>query len=51
MWDIERDPELRSTVVAVAVLDRVPAWDRLVRRLDDVPTKDDLVGEVLPSRR
>lgn len=27
MWTIERDPVLRSTVTAVALLDRVPEWD------------------------
>lgn len=36
MWDIERDPELRSTVVAIAVLDRAPDWERLMRRLEIV---------------
>lgn len=34
MWDIECDPVLRSTIVAVAVLDRSPDWDRLVERID-----------------
>ncbi len=32
MWTIERDPCLRSTIVAVAMLDRSPDWDRLVLR-------------------
>lgn len=32
-WDMERDPVLRSTIVAVAWLDRVPDGDRLERRL------------------
>ena len=34
MWDIERDPVLRSTITAVALLDRTPDWDRLRTRLD-----------------
>ena len=32
MWTIEKDPCLRSTIVAVAMLDRSPDWDRLVQR-------------------
>lgn len=31
---LERDPLLRSTIVAVAVLDSAPDWDTLVERLD-----------------
>lgn len=31
---MERDPLLRSTIVAVAVLDRSPDWPRLVERID-----------------
>jgi WS/DGAT/MGAT family acyltransferase len=34
LWDIEEDPVLRSTITAVAVLDRTPDWDRLRRRID-----------------
>jgi WS/DGAT/MGAT family acyltransferase len=34
MWNIEKDPVLRSTIVAVAVFDRPPDWDRLRRRVD-----------------
>ncbi|HEY6531888.1 MAG TPA: wax ester/triacylglycerol synthase domain-containing protein [Acidimicrobiales bacterium] len=41
LWDIERDPVLRSTITAIGVLDRAPDWGRLVARLDraveDVP--------------
>src|SRR5688572_6162255 len=33
LWDIEKDPVLRSTITAVALLDRSPDWDRLVRRV------------------
>ena len=33
MWKIERDPILRSTVTALAVLDRLPDYARLRRRL------------------
>ncbi len=33
-WYMESDPELRSTVVAVAWLDSVPAWEDLVQRLE-----------------
>jgi diacylglycerol O-acyltransferase / wax synthase len=35
-WYMERDPVLRSTVVAVAWLDSSPDWDALVARLDRV---------------
>src|SRR3954470_4006044 len=34
MWHIEKDPVLRSTIVAVAVLDQPPDWDRLRARFD-----------------
>ena len=34
MWTIEKDPLLRSTITAVAVLDRSPNPDRLVESLD-----------------
>lgn len=33
-WYMEQDPLLRSTVVAVMVLDRSPDWDRMVDRLE-----------------
>src|SRR5437762_8175779 len=33
MWNIEKDPILRSTIVAVGILDREPDFDRLRRRL------------------
>ena len=33
-WYMERDPELRSTIVSVAWLDRAPDWDRFVERVD-----------------
>nr|WP_249419658.1 wax ester/triacylglycerol synthase family O-acyltransferase [Rhabdothermincola salaria] len=36
LWDIEDDPVLRSTIVAVALLDRPPDWERLRDRLDRV---------------
>ena len=32
MWNIEKDPQLRSTIVAVIVLDRVPDWTALPGR-------------------
>ncbi len=32
MWHIEKDPILRSTIVAVGILDRAPDWDRLRQR-------------------
>jgi WS/DGAT/MGAT family acyltransferase len=32
MWNIEKDPILRSTIVAVAILDRAPDWRRLRER-------------------
>lgn len=31
---LERDPLLRSTIVAVALFDRAPAWPKLVRRVE-----------------
>ncbi len=33
-WYMERDPTLRSTVVAVVWLDRAPDWDRFLARLE-----------------
>jgi WS/DGAT/MGAT family acyltransferase len=33
-WYMERDPALKSTVVAVVWLDRAPEWDLLVARID-----------------
>ncbi|MEU7767752.1 wax ester/triacylglycerol synthase domain-containing protein [Nocardia sp. NPDC049190] len=33
-WKMERDPALRSTIVAVLTLDTDPDWDRLVRTID-----------------
>lgn len=30
MWRVEVDPQLRSTIFLINVLDRVPEWDRLV---------------------
>src|SRR3974390_714025 len=34
MWNIEKDPVLRSTIVAVAIFDSAPDWVRLRRRID-----------------
>ncbi len=34
MWNIEKDPILRSTVVATAILDRRPNWDHLVHKVE-----------------
>ena len=34
MWNIEKDPQLRSTIVAVMVLDRVPDWPALQDRIE-----------------
>ncbi len=34
MWNIEKDPVLRSTILAVAILDSVPDWERLRRRIE-----------------
>jgi WS/DGAT/MGAT family acyltransferase len=34
MWHIEKDPVLRSTIVAVARLDQAPDWDRLRTRFE-----------------
>jgi WS/DGAT/MGAT family acyltransferase len=34
MWNIEKDPLLRSTIVTLLVFDRTPDWDRLVDRIE-----------------
>jgi diacylglycerol O-acyltransferase len=34
MWNIEKDPILRSTIVAVGILDREPDFEQVRRRLD-----------------
>lgn len=34
MWNIEKDPVLRSTIVALAVLDGAPDWERLRAGID-----------------
>ena len=34
MWNIEKDPILRSTILAVAIFDSVPDWDRLRERIE-----------------
>jgi WS/DGAT/MGAT family acyltransferase len=34
LWDIERNPVLRSTITAIAVFDRAPDWERLQARMD-----------------
>ena len=34
MWNVEKDPILRSTIVAVALFDRPPDFDRLRARID-----------------
>ena len=35
LWTIERDPCLRSTIVAISILDRSPDWGRLSARIAD----------------
>ena len=35
LWTIERDPCLRSTIVAISMLDRSPDWQRLRKRIAD----------------
>jgi WS/DGAT/MGAT family acyltransferase len=34
MWNIDRDPQLRSTIVSVLVLDRAPAWSGVLARFE-----------------
>jgi diacylglycerol O-acyltransferase / wax synthase len=34
MWNIEKDPLLRSTIVTVLLLDRAPDWTRLVEKIE-----------------
>jgi len=33
MWNIERDPHLRSPIVVLLVLDKAPSWKRVLERL------------------
>lgn len=35
LWSMERDPQLRSTVTAIAVLDQPPDMERLRRRVEE----------------
>ncbi len=35
LWSIERDPILRTTIVAVSMLDRAPNWERLRQRMEE----------------
>src|SRR5207237_9479569 len=34
MWGVEKDPLLRSTIIAIAVLDRAPDRERLLERME-----------------
>ncbi|MBI5089877.1 MAG: wax ester/triacylglycerol synthase family O-acyltransferase [Actinobacteria bacterium] len=34
LWNIERDPALRTTIVAISLLDRAPDWPRLRGRVE-----------------
>ncbi len=34
MWNIEKDPILRSTIIAVGILDAAPDWARLQKRFE-----------------
>jgi diacylglycerol O-acyltransferase / wax synthase len=34
MWNIEKDPLLRSTIVTVLLFDQAPDWDRFVERIE-----------------
>ena len=34
MWNVERDPHLRSTIVTVLMLDRAPEWTQLLARIE-----------------
>ncbi|MEO6124287.1 MAG: wax ester/triacylglycerol synthase domain-containing protein [Ilumatobacteraceae bacterium] len=45
MWTIERDPVLRTTIVAVSILDRSPNWKRLRRRMDEACTQVPRLGQ------
>ncbi len=36
LWDIESDPCLRTTIVAISLLDRSPDWRRLKKRMSEV---------------
>ncbi len=35
LWSIERDPILRTTIVAVSMLDRSPNWERLHDKMEE----------------
>lgn len=39
LWNIERDPCLRTTIVAIFLLDRVPDWERLRERIVEASTQ------------
>ena len=49
MWKLERDPLLRSTIVAAAVLDGAPSWDdvtaRVTSAVDAIPRMRERVHE------
>ncbi len=50
LWDIEHDPVLRSTIVAVALFDRAPDWDRLVARMERAVVQVPRLGQrVVPT--
>jgi WS/DGAT/MGAT family acyltransferase len=34
MWNIERDPHLRSPIVVLLLLDKAPSWKRVLERLE-----------------
>ena len=34
LWDLDRDPVLRSTITAIAVMDRAPDWEALRDRIE-----------------
>lgn len=50
VWSVESDPRLRSTIVSLALLDRLPDWDELTNRFDFLTrTVPKFRQRVLPS--
>ncbi len=49
MWMVEADPLLRSTILAVAVLDHAPAWPDVVARVEHAITQVPALREKVVS--
>ena len=49
LWNIEKDPLLRSTITAIALFDRPPDRDRLVERVDEASRVIPRLVSAMPS--